>query len=176
MLYVDLAGVEYRNQQASEAERDAASAIRILEKARGRQNREALMSAYNYLGVSRSQSGKTFAEQDEPMRRALEIGRELYGSAGPTLVNLSVLATTNLKAGHFDEAEKYLSEATAIADARPAKVTNTWPCFATAPGSAWSARTWSAPCIATKLRWISFAHSSTEMIPCLPSISVNGWR
>jgi eukaryotic-like serine/threonine-protein kinase len=119
MLYVDLAGVEYRNQQSAEAERDAASAVRILEKARGRQNREALMSAYNYLGVARSQNGKTFAEQEEPMRRALEIGRELYGNEGPTPVNLSVLATTNLKAGHFDEAEKYLAEAMAIGDARP---------------------------------------------------------
>jgi hypothetical protein len=39
MLYVDLAGVEYRNQQATEAERDAASAVVILEKATGRQNR-----------------------------------------------------------------------------------------------------------------------------------------
>jgi serine/threonine-protein kinase len=119
MLYVDLAGVEYRSQQATEAERDAASAARILEKAPGRQNREALMSAYNYLGVSRSQDGATFAEQAEPMRRALEIGRELYGNEGPTLVNLSVLATTNLKAGHFGEAEKYLAEAIAIADSRP---------------------------------------------------------
>jgi len=119
MLYVDLAGVEYRNQQASEAERDAAAAVRILEKARGRQNREALVSAYNYLGVSRSQIGKTFAEQEEPMRRALEIGRELYGNEGPMQVNLSVLATTNLKAGRFDEAEKYLTEAIATSDARP---------------------------------------------------------
>ena len=67
MLYVDLAGVEYRNQQATEAERDAASAVRILEKARGRENREALMSAYNYLGVSRSQNGKSFADQEEPI-------------------------------------------------------------------------------------------------------------
>jgi serine/threonine-protein kinase len=119
VLYVDLAGVEYRNQQANEAERDAVFAVRILEKARGRQNREALMSAYNYLGVARSQNGKTFAEQEEPMWRALEIGRELYGNEGPTLVNLSVLATTNLKAGHFDEAEKYLAEAIAVGDARP---------------------------------------------------------
>ncbi len=119
MLYVDLAGVEYRNQQSGEAERDAASAVRILEKARGRQNREALVSAYNYLGVSRTQNGKTFAEQEEPMRRALEIGRELYGNEGSTQVNLSVLATTNLKAGHFDEAEKYLTEAIATSDARP---------------------------------------------------------
>ena len=119
VLYVDLAGVEYRNQRATEAERDAASAIRILEKARGRQNREALMSAYNYLGVSRTQNGKTFAEQEQPMRRALELSRELYGNEGPTLVSLSVLATTNLKAGHFDEAEKYLAEAIAIGDARP---------------------------------------------------------
>lgn len=108
-LYVDLAGVEYRNQQATEAERDAESAVRILEKARGRQNREALMSAYNYLGVSRSQNGKSFAEQEEPMRRALEIARELYGNAGPTPVSLGVLATTNLKAGHFDAAGKYLA-------------------------------------------------------------------
>lgn len=119
MLYVDLAGVEYRTQQASEAERDAASAVRILEKARGRRNREALMGAYNYLGVSRSQNGKSFNEQAEPMRRALDIGRELYGNEGPTPVNLGVLATTNLKAGHFDEAEKYLAEAIAISDARP---------------------------------------------------------
>lgn len=119
MLYVDLAGVEYRNQEATETERDAASAVSILEKARGRQNREALMSAYNYLGVARSQNGKSFAEQEEPMRRALEIGRELYGNEGPTQVNLSVLATTNLKAGHFDEAAKYLAEAIAIGDARP---------------------------------------------------------
>ena len=119
MLYVDLAGVEYRNQQATEAERDAASAVRILEKARGRQNREALMSAYNYLGVSRSQNGKSFAEQEEPMRRALEIARELYGNEGPTPVSLGVLVTTNLKAGHFDEAEKYLAEAIAISDTRP---------------------------------------------------------
>ena len=119
MLYVDLAGVEYRSQQASEAERDAASAVYILEKARGRQNREALMSAYNYLGVARSQNGKTFAEQEEPMRRALEIGRELYGNGGPTPVNLSVLATTNLKAGHFEEAAKYLAEGIAMGDARP---------------------------------------------------------
>ena len=119
MLYVDLAGVEYRNQQATEAERDAASAVSILEKARGRQNREALVSAYNYLGVARTQNGKSFAEQEEPMRRALEIGRELYGTEGPTEVNLSVLATTNLKAGHFDEAAKYLAEAIAIGDARP---------------------------------------------------------
>jgi tetratricopeptide (TPR) repeat protein len=118
-LYVDLAGVEYRNQQATEAERDAASAVSILEKARGRQNKEALMSAYNYLGVARSQTGETFAGQEEPMRRALEIGRELYGNEGPTLVNLSVLATTNLKAGHFGEAAKYLAEAIAIADVRP---------------------------------------------------------
>lgn len=119
VLYVDLAGVEYRNQQATEAERDAASAVRILGKAPGRQNREALMSAFNYLGVARSQNGKTFAEQEEPMRRALEIGRGLFGNQGPTLVNLSVLATTNLKAGRFDEAEKYLAEAIAIGDARP---------------------------------------------------------
>ena len=119
MLYVDLAGVEYRNQQATEAERDAASAVRILEKARGRQNREALMSAYNYLGVARTQNGKSFAEQEEPMRRALEIGRELYGNQGPTPVNLSVLATTYLKAGHFDEAARYLAEGIAIGDARP---------------------------------------------------------
>jgi serine/threonine-protein kinase len=119
MLYVDLAGVEYRSQQASEAERDAASAARILENARGRQNREALMSAYNYLGVARSQIGATFAEQEAPMRRALEIARELYGNEFPTLVNLSVLATTNLKAGHFEEAEKYLAEALAIGDGRP---------------------------------------------------------
>ena len=119
MLYVDLAGVEYRNQQATEAERDAASAIAILEKATGRQNREALMSAYNYLGVARSQNGKTFAEQEEPMRRALEIGRELYGNEGPTPVNLSVLATTNLKAGHFEEAEKYLAQGIALGDAQP---------------------------------------------------------
>ena len=119
MLYVDLAGVEYRSQQATEAERDAASAVRILEKARGRQNREALMSAYNYLGVSRSQNGKSFAEQEEPMRRALEIARELYGNEGPTPVNLGVLATTNLKAGHFGEAERYLGEAIAISEARP---------------------------------------------------------
>lgn len=118
-LYVDLAGVEYRNQQATEAERDAASAVSILEKARGRQNQEALMSAYNYLGVARSQNGETFAEQEEPMRRALEIGRELYGNEGPTLVNLSVLATTNLKAGHFGEAANYLAEAIAIGDRRP---------------------------------------------------------
>jgi eukaryotic-like serine/threonine-protein kinase len=119
VLYVDLAGVEYRNQQASEAERDAAFAVRILEKAPGRTNKEALMSAYNYLGVSRTQNGKSFTEQDEPMRRALEIGRELYGNDGPPmLVNLSVLATTNLKAGHFDEAEKYLAEAIAISNAR----------------------------------------------------------
>ena len=118
MLYVDLAGVEYRNQQATEAERDAASAVRILEKVSGRQNREALMSAYNYLGVARSQNGKTFAEQEEPMRRALEIGRELYGNEGPTLVSLSVLATTNLKAGHFDDAAKFLAEAIAIGDAQ----------------------------------------------------------
>jgi eukaryotic-like serine/threonine-protein kinase len=117
-LYVDLAGAEYRNQQAAEAERDAASAVSILEKARGRQNREALMSAYNYLGVARSQNGQTFAAQEVPMRRALEIGRELYGNEGPTLVNLSVLATTNLKAGHFGEAAKYLAEAIAIADER----------------------------------------------------------
>jgi len=119
MLYVDLAGVEYSNQQATEAERDAASAVRILEKARGRENREALMSAYNYLGVSRSQNGKSFADQEEPMRRALEISRELHGNDGPTLVSLSVLATTNLKAGRFDEAEKYLAEAFALSDARP---------------------------------------------------------
>jgi serine/threonine-protein kinase len=119
MLYVDLAGVEYRNQQATEAERDAASAVRILEKAQGRGNREALMSAYNYLGVSRSQNGKSFAEQEEPMRRAVEIARELYGNELPTAVNLSVLATTNLKAGHFDKAETYLGEAIAIGDARP---------------------------------------------------------
>jgi serine/threonine-protein kinase len=119
MLYVDLAGVEYRTQQATEAESDAASAIRILEKARGRQNREALMSAYNYLGVARSQNGESFAEQEQPMRRALEIGREIYGNEWPTAVNLSVLATTNLKAGHFDEAGKYLAEAIAIGDARP---------------------------------------------------------
>jgi len=118
-LYVDLAGVEYRNQQATEAERDAASAVRILENARGRQNREALMSAYNYLGVSRSQNGKSFAEQVQPMRRALELSRELYGNAASTLVSLSVLATTNLKAGHFEDAEKYLAEAIAISDARP---------------------------------------------------------
>ncbi|MBV8895117.1 MAG: serine/threonine protein kinase, partial [Acidobacteriaceae bacterium] len=119
MLYVDLAGVEYRNQQATEAERDAASAVRILEKASGRQNREALMSAYNYLGITRGHNGAAFADQDEPLRRALEIGRELHGNAGPTVVNLSVLATTNLKAGHFDEAEKYLAQAIAISDARP---------------------------------------------------------
>lgn len=119
MLYVDLAGAEYRSQQATEAERDAASAVRILEKARGRENREALISAYNYLGVSRSQNCESFAEQSEPLRRALEIDRGLYGNEGPTLVNLSVLATTNLKAGHFDEAEKYLTEAIAISDARP---------------------------------------------------------
>jgi eukaryotic-like serine/threonine-protein kinase len=118
-LYADLAGVEYRSQQATEAERDALSAIRILERARGRANRVALMSAYNYLGVSRTQDGKSFAEQEEPMRRALEIGRELYGNEWPTAVNLSVLATTNLKAGHFDQAEKYLGEAIAIGDARP---------------------------------------------------------
>ena len=118
ILYGELAGVEYRSQQATEAERDAESAIRILEKARGRENRIALMSAYNYLGVSRSQNGRAFAEQEEPMRRALEIGREL-GNDASTLVNLSVLATSNLKAGHFDEAEKYLAEAIAIADARP---------------------------------------------------------
>ena len=67
MLYVDLAGVEYRNQQATEAERDAQSAASILEKARGRENRIALMFAYNYLGVARTQNGKTFAEQEEPM-------------------------------------------------------------------------------------------------------------
>jgi tetratricopeptide (TPR) repeat protein len=30
-----------------------------------------------------------------------------------------VLATTNLKAGHFDQAEQYIAEAIAIADARP---------------------------------------------------------
>ena len=119
MLYVDLAGVEYRNQQAAEAERDAASAVRILEKARGRQYREALMSAYNYLGITRGHNGAPFAEQEEPLLRALEIGRELYGNEGPTTVNLSVLATTNLKAGHFDKAEKYLAEAIALADARP---------------------------------------------------------
>lgn len=118
-LYADLAGVEYRSQQATEAERDASSAIRILEKARGRANRVALMSAYNYLGVSRTQNGKSFAEQEEPMRRALEIGRELYGNERATAVNLSVLATTNLKAGHFEDAEKYLAEAIAINDARP---------------------------------------------------------
>ena len=119
MLYVDLAGVEYRNQQATEAERDAESAVRILEKAPGRQNREALMSAYNYLGITRGHNGALFAEQDEPLRRALEIGRELYGNGGPTTVNLSVLATINLKAGHFDKAETYLAEAIGLADARP---------------------------------------------------------
>jgi serine/threonine-protein kinase len=119
MLYVDLAGVEYRNQQSTEAERDAASAVRILENARGRQYREALMSAYNYLGITRGHNGAPLASQEEPLRRALEIGRELYGNEGPTVVNLSVLATTNLKAGHFDEAQKYLYEATALADARP---------------------------------------------------------
>jgi len=118
LLYVDLAGVEYRNQQAAEAERDAAWAVRILEKARGRPNREALMSAYNYLGVSRSQLGESFQEQEQPMRRAIELSRELYGNTWPTLVNLSVLATTNLKAGRFNEAEKYLAEAIAIGDAR----------------------------------------------------------
>ena len=119
LLYVDLAGVEYRNQQETEAERDAGSAVRILEKARRRQDREALMSAYNYLGIARLQNGKAFAEQVEPLRRALEIGLELYGNEGPTLTNLSVLATTNLKAGHFEQAEKYLAEAIAISDARP---------------------------------------------------------
>ena len=119
LLYVDLAGLEYRNQQETEAERDAASAVRILENAEGRKNREALMSAYNYLGVARSQLGRTFPAQEAPMRRALDLGRELYGKGGPTLVNLSVLATTNLKAGHFEDAQKYLAEAVAIADARP---------------------------------------------------------
>jgi tetratricopeptide (TPR) repeat protein len=111
--------VEYRNQQPLEAERDATSAVRILAKAPGRKNREALMSAYNYLGVSRSQNGKTFTEQEEPMRRALEISQELYGNGGSTPVSLSVLATTYLKAGHFEEAEKYLGEAIAIDDAQP---------------------------------------------------------
>jgi tetratricopeptide (TPR) repeat protein len=119
ILYTDLAGVEYRNQEETEAEQDAGIAVRILEKAPGRQNRVALMTAYNYLGVARTQNGKAFAEQLEPMRRALEIGRELYGNEGGTLTNLSVLATTNLKAGHFDEAAQYLAEAIAIADARP---------------------------------------------------------
>ncbi len=123
LLYVDLAGVEYRSQQQTEAERDAASAVHILEKARRRQaprqEREALMSAYNYLGIARLQNGEPFAEQVEPLRRALEIGKQLYGNEGPTLTNLSVLATTNLKAGHFDEADKYLGEAFAISDARP---------------------------------------------------------
>jgi tetratricopeptide (TPR) repeat protein len=119
ILYTDLAGVEYRNQEETEAEQDAGIAVRILEKAPGRQNRVALMTAYNYLGVARTQNGKAFAEQMEPMRRALEIGRELYGNEGGTLTNLSVLATTNLKAGHFDEAAQYLAEAIAIADARP---------------------------------------------------------
>jgi tetratricopeptide (TPR) repeat protein len=119
LLYVDLAGVEYRSQQETEAERDAGSAVRILEKARRRQDRDALMSAYNYLGIARLQNGAPFAEQMEPLLRSLEIGKELYGNEGPTLTNLSVLATTNLKAGHFDQAEKYLAEAIAIADARP---------------------------------------------------------
>ena len=119
ILYVDLAGVEYRNQEETEAERDAGMAVRILEKAHGREERVALMAAYNLLGVARSQNGKTFAEQEQPMRRALEIARELYGNEGGTLTNLSVLATTNLKAGHFDEAAQYLGEAIAIANARP---------------------------------------------------------
>ncbi len=118
LLYVDLAGVEYRSQQETEAERDAGSAVRILEKSRRRQDREALMSAYNYLGIARLQNGAAFAEQVEPLLRSLEIGKELYGNEGPTLTNLSVLTTINLKAGHFDQAEKYLAEAIAIADAR----------------------------------------------------------
>lgn len=120
ILYADLAGVEYRNQEEMEAERDAGMAARILEKAPGRENRVALMTAYNYLGVSRTQNGKSFAEQSEPMRRALALARELYGNEGPAaLVDLSVLATTYLKAGHFDEAAQYLAEAVSIADARP---------------------------------------------------------
>jgi tetratricopeptide (TPR) repeat protein len=53
------------------------------------------------------------------MRRALELSRELYGNDGATPVALSVLATTNLKAGRFEEAEKYLAEAIATSDARP---------------------------------------------------------
>ncbi len=119
LLYVDLAGVEYRSQQETEAERDAGSAVRILEKARRPQDRDALMSAYNYLGIARLQNGAAFAQQVQPLLRSLEIGKELYGNEGPTLTNLSVLATINLKAGHFDQAEKYLAEAIAIADARP---------------------------------------------------------
>ncbi len=119
LLYVDLAGVEYRSQQETEAERDAGSAVRILEKAGRRQDRDALMSAYNYLGIARLQNGRPFAEQGGPLLRSLEIGKELYGNEGPTLTNLSVLATVHLKAGHFDPAEKYLAEAIAIADARP---------------------------------------------------------
>jgi serine/threonine-protein kinase len=118
-LYADLAGMEYRNQQAAESERDAISAVRILEKASGRENREALLGAYSFIGTSRSQSGKSLAEQVEPMLRALEISRELYGNGASTPVELSILATTYLKAGHFNEAEKYLAEAVAIQDARP---------------------------------------------------------
>ncbi len=119
LLYVDLAGVEYRSQQEAEAERDAGSAVRILEKSHSRQDRDALMSAYNYLGITRLQNGAAFAEQVEPLQRSLELGKELYGNGGPTLTNLSVLATTHIKAGYFDQAEKYLAEAMAIADARP---------------------------------------------------------
>ena len=93
------------------------------------------------------------------------------------MVNLSVLATTNLKAGHFDEAKKYLAEAMAIANALPGPKGYEYMALL---------RDRARLCLELKdlecaaqgyQAALDFVHPfEHETIPFSPSIFENGWR